>query len=326
MKWIRQFKYDLLEPLLVVDDSLIQYHIEKNLLNKSNGSPKNLWETDRAEKILRHQQDNGSWPDKRKKQHKGINTDYELLETYRYVAQLIYFFDMDKSYPPMRKAAEFLFTTQTEEGDFRGIYGNQYTPNYSSAVLELLCRLGYYEDKRIIKSFEWLLAFEQDEGGWILPMEMPEIEKKPIKLYDEDPILPNTRLPFCHWVTGIILRAFSQHPKYKNHPSTHRAGELLATRFFQKDKYSARSATEYWTKYSYPFWWTDLISALDSLSLLNFSYDHPDIHSALNYFRENQNKDASWDFYILKGKSFPHLHWWLHYHLCLIFKRFCPDI
>ncbi|MBD3214602.1 MAG: hypothetical protein GF311_18470 [Candidatus Lokiarchaeota archaeon] len=325
MKWINQFEYDPLEPLLEIDDDLIQYHLEKYLLDKTSTSPHFMWKSHRANEILRYQQENGSWPDKRKKQHRDINTDYELLETYRYVAQLIYFFDMDKTFTHMRKAAEFLFTTQTEEGDFRGIYGNQYAPNYSSAVLELLCRLGYHDDERVIKSFEWLLSFEQEDGGWIIPMQIPDIEKKPIELYDEDPIVPEKSLPFCHWVTGIVLRAFSNHPKYKHHPSAKLAGNLLATRFFEKDEYSARSAAEYWTKYSYPFWWTDLISALDSLSLLNFSYDHPDIHRALDYFRKNQNKDASWDFYILKGKSFPNLHWWLHYHLCLISKRFYPE-
>jgi hypothetical protein len=322
MKWIRQFEYDPLKPLLEIDDDLIQYHMEKYLLDKIIRTPHFPSKHDRANEILRYQQDNGSWPDKRKKQHKNINTNYELLETYRYVAQLIYFFDMDKSFPPMRKAAEFLFTAQTGEGDFRGIYGNQYTPNYSAAVLELLCRLGYHDDKRVIKSFEWLLSFEQNSGGWILPMQMPQISKKPTDLYNEDPIPPDKKLPFSHWVTGIVLRAFSQHPKYKQHPSAKLAGNLLATRFFEKDKYSARSAAEYWTKYSYPFWWTDLISALDSLTLLNFSYDHPDINRALNYFRRTQNKDGSWNLYILKGKSFPYLHWWVHYHVCLIFKRF----
>ncbi|MFO7796192.1 MAG: prenyltransferase/squalene oxidase repeat-containing protein [Promethearchaeati archaeon] len=322
MKWIIQFKYNPLTSLLRIKDELVQYHVEKYLLEKSSRPPKSLWETDRAQKILRYQQDDGSWPDKRKKQHKGINTNYELLETYRHVAQLITFFDMNNYFTPMRKAADFLFKTQTKEGDFRGIYGNQYSPNYNSAILELLCRLGYYDDERVIKSFKWLIYIEQEEGGWILPMEMPQISKKPIELYDEDPIVPDKNLPFCHWVTGIVLRAFSQHPNYKNHPSAKKAGKLLAIRFFTKDLYSARSAREYWTKYSYPFWWTDLISALDSLSIMDFSYDNPNIDQALHYFLQTQKKDGSWDFYILKAKSFPNLHWWLHYHLCLIFKRF----
>lgn len=322
MEWIEEFEYDPLKPLLDIQDDLLHYHIEKFLLGKETTSPQSLLESNRAKKILRHQQEDGSWPDKRREQHKGINTNYELLETYRYVAQLITFYDMDKTFQPLKKAAEFLFTTQSEEGDFRGIYGNQYSLNYSSAILELLGRLGYTKDKRVEKSFQWLLSFEQDNGGWILPMEMPQISKKPIELYDQDPIPPDKSLPFCHWVTGIVLRALSQHSDYRDHPSAKKAGNLLAKRFFKEDQYSARSAKEYWTKYSYPFWWTDLISVLDTLSIMDYSNENPDISRALDYFRQTQNKEGSWDFYILKGKSFPNLHWWLHYHLCLIFKRF----
>ena len=46
----------------------------------------------------------------------------------------------------LEKAAEFLFQRQTTEGDFRGIYGTQYSPNYSAAIMELLIKSGYSDD------------------------------------------------------------------------------------------------------------------------------------------------------------------------------------
>ncbi len=321
-KWTDILKYDPIERLKKIDDILIQYHIQKYLLEKNIGSPHTLWNHKIAKSILKNQQENGSWPDKKKNAHKNIPTDYELLETYRYVGQLIEFFKFDKSHPSMQKAVEFIFSTQTEEGDFRGIYGNQYSPNYSSAILELLCKLGYLDDKRIHRSFEWLLSIEQEEGGWVLPMERPQVKRRAIELYNEKPIIAEKSLLFSHWVTGIVIRAFAQHPRYRNHPSALRAGKLLASRFFQKDKYSSRSAPDYWTKYSYPFWWTDLISVLDALSIMNFSIKNKDIEHALNHFRQSQKKDGSWDTYILKNKSFPNLKWWINYRICLIFKKF----
>jgi hypothetical protein len=325
LNWVERLRYNPLNSLLKIDDKLIQYHIKRDLLEKSVDSVHQLWKNKRAEKILNSQQDNGAWPDKNKKRHKNIATNYQLVETYRYVSQLITFFDFDKSHPSMKKAAEFFFSEQTKEGDFRGIYGNQYSPNYSAAILELLCRLGYHKDKRIIDSFEWLLSIEQEKGGWIIPIEMPQVEKKPVELYTMDLIKPNKSLPHSHMVSGIVIRAFSQHPKYREHPSAKRCGNLLAKRFCKRDKYPSRRAPEYWIKFSYPFWWTDLISVLDALSYLKITTKNRGIKKALNYFIKTQNSDGSWEPYILKSKSFPNLKWWINYHICLMFRRFYEE-
>jgi hypothetical protein len=323
--WTQILKYNPIEALKKIDDSLLQFHVEKYLLERDIGPPIQLWEHRKAQKILKNQLESGAWPDKRKKAHKNIPTNYQLLETYRYLGQLIEFFKFDKTHPAMEKAAEFVFKSQTDEGDFRGIYGNQYSPNYSSAILELLCKLGFVEDKRILRSFEWLLSIEQDDGGWIIPMQMPHVKKKAIELYHEEPLSPDKSLPFSHWVTGIVLRAFAQLPEYCEDPSALRAAKLIKTRFFKKDKYSSRRNKEYWTKYSYPFWWSDLISVLDTLSIMTFPSKDKHIQHALDYFRRTQKKDGSWDPYILKGKSFPNLQWWVNYRICLIFKRFYEE-
>jgi len=103
-----------------------------------------LWKNKRAERILNSQQDNGAWLDKNKKRYKEIATNYQLIEKYRYVSQLIMFFDFDKSHPSMKKGGKLFFSEQTKEGDFKGVYGNQNSPNSSAAILELLCRLGSF--------------------------------------------------------------------------------------------------------------------------------------------------------------------------------------
>ena len=71
---------------------------------------------------------------------------------------------LDKEHPLVRSAADFLFSLQTDEGDFRGIYGNEYSPNYTAGILEVLVHAGYADDVRVDKSFRWLMATRQNDG------------------------------------------------------------------------------------------------------------------------------------------------------------------
>jgi hypothetical protein len=41
-------------------------------------------------------------------------------------------------------------------------------------------------------------------------------------------------------VTGVVLRAFAAHEKYGHSEAARAAGELLASRFFEKDAYPDR--------------------------------------------------------------------------------------
>jgi hypothetical protein len=85
-------------------------------------------------------------------------------------------------------------------------------------------------------------------------------------------------------MTGMALRAFSESRKYKKSKEIRKAGELLASRFFKRDPYSDRNTPEYWIKFPFPFWFTDLLSALDSLSKLDFDAREPQIKKALAWF------------------------------------------
>ncbi len=61
----------------------------------------------------------------------------------RRVAELVEFYGLNKGHDAIRKAAEYLFSYQTEEGEFRGMYGNQYSPNYSASITEFLIKAAY---------------------------------------------------------------------------------------------------------------------------------------------------------------------------------------
>jgi hypothetical protein len=146
-----------------------------------------------------------------------------------------------------------------------------------------------------------------------------------MKYYDAikrlDPVQPDRTKPFSHLITGMVLRAFAAHPTYRKTLEARHAGDLLASRMFKSDKYPDRGTPSYWTSSSYPFWFTDLVTTLDSLALLGFSANDPRIRNALNWFNHHQNKNGLFDIKLLRGKD-KDLPYWISLAICRIFKRF----
>ena len=79
------------------------------------------------------------------------------------------------------------------------------------------------------------------------------------------------------------------------------SGELLTSRIFKADNYTDRKAPDYWTRITFPFWFTDILSTLDSLSRLGFNPSHPNIREWIDWFVNQQQKDSSWSLHMLKG-------------------------
>jgi hypothetical protein len=122
-------------------------------------------------------------------------------------------------------------------------------------------------------------------------------------------------------VTGVVLRAFAVHRSYQQSAEVHQAAKLLLSRLFQKDHYPDRATPDYWLRFSFPFWFTDLISALDSLSRLGFSAEKPSVIKALQWFITRQQQNGLWELKILKGRNRHILQLWLALSICRILKR-----
>ena len=172
-----------------------------------------------------------------------------------------------------------------------------------------------------VRYFEWLLSIRQKDGGWAIPFRTRNHKIDAIASHSAT-LEPDKSRPFSHMVTGVVLRAFSVHQAYRQSKEARQAGELLLFNLFKKDHYPDRAAPDYWLRFSFPFWFTDLISALDSLSLLGFSKTEPRIYEALRWIIKNQRKTGLWELKILKGRNRDILQLWLSLSICRIFKRF----
>ena len=271
---------------------------------------------------MRAQKANGAWGYHVGSERIRSRNDYDQLETFRVVRVLVEKYGLNDENQALRKAAEFLFSCQTEEGDFRGIAGNQYVPYYSAAIMELLIKGGYAKDPRIEKGFRWLTSMRQRDGGWAFPLRTGGGNLAWSRTLRSTRIEPDLSKPFSHLVTGMVLRAFAAHPVHRRSEEAKAAGELLASRFFQADKYSDRRSPRFWTTFSYPFWFTDLLSSLDSLSMLGFDRNHPQIRKGLEWFSDRQGKTGIWklSLRIMAREKEPDL--WITLAICRVFQRF----
>jgi hypothetical protein len=96
----------------------------------------------------------------------------------------------------------------------------------------------------------------------------------------------------------------------------------LKSRFFQPDRYNDRKATTYWFKYQFPFWWGNLLTALDSLARLGFDRLDPDITGGLDWFITNQDEDGLWPTGYGSGRKAEANRRWVGLAVCRMLYQF----
>ena len=274
-----------------------------------------LWTLPQVKRILKNQQSNGSWIYPNKKATLRSPTNYNQYQTYKTIAELVEFYGLNKKHDAIRNAAEYLFSFQTKEGEFKGMYGNQYSPNYSASITEFLIKAGY-EGEIIEKSLDWLLRMRQNDGGWAIPLRTRNRELE--ALNEKETIEPDRTKPFSHLVTGIVLRPFSLMSAYRSKVKA--AGLLLAERVFTRDKYSDRMGVEYWTKFTFPYHWTDILSTIDTLTLLGIS-NHPKINEIMHWFEKHKQDNGIYDVSVMAGAKYKDVNYWITLQYLTVLKR-----
>ena len=328
--WLEQLRYDPIAPLLGCKIDAVVYHTRRDLLGERVRPARQLWSLTDVEKRLRKQQPNGAffYPGKRVPVHPPHY--YDLLETWKQFRFLVDQYAMTKANPAVERAAEFLFSCQTSEGDIRGLLGNQYATYYTGAMTGLLIKAGYAKDTRVRKAFDWLLSMRQDDGGWTIPILTLGLNKaEQARLFgaDAETLRGDQAKPFSHNWTGMILRAFAAHPQQRKSKAARTAARLLKTRFFKPDVYSSYQSPDYWVRFQYPFWWNHLVAAMDSISRIDPNADDADIQSALAWFARNQQRDGLWRLSRERKKKARHaganeMRCWITLAICRIPKRY----
>ena len=328
--WVTQLKVNPVPALLSCGNNAVAYFARRDLMEETVEPIDSLWRLPEVQKVFQKQQADGSW------KHKGTENvtypshHYPLVQTWKTYRELVEHYQVTKDHEGARRACEFLFTCQTPQGDIRGMLANQYATYYTGAILAILIKSGYQDDPRVIKGLDWLLSMRQDDGGWTIPMATYKLSQKEIYRLTSsfaEPLEPDRTKPFSHNWTDMALRAFAAHPTYRHNKAALKAAELLKSRFFQPDVYTSYQDPGYWVRFA--FWWPNLVTSLDSLSLMGFSKDDPEIKKALKWLAENQMPDSLWNLDYAKRNGTPATsekskqeRLWLTLTVARIIKRF----
>ena len=326
-EWRTHLRFDPLPPLLASGNEALQYWARRDLLGESVGPVRGLWELPAARRILRKQGADGSWPRPGEHEHPAIN--HPLIETWRQFRFLVEQYGFTREHPQAERAAESLFSCQTAQGDIRGILANQYATYYTGAIMALLIQAGYADDPRIGRGFRWLLAMRQDDGGWTIPLITHKFDRATqYRLTSEyaEPVEPDRTKPFSHNWTGMVLRAFAVHPQQRHSQAARAAAQLLKSRFFQPDYYTSYQAASYWVRFEYPFWWYNLVAALDSLSRIGLPKEDPQIQQALVWLVSHQEENGLWKVTYAQAQErdtakVREMRLWVSLAICRVFRR-----
>jgi hypothetical protein len=326
-KWLEPLKISPVPVLLSCGNKAIEYFTRRDLLDETVAPITCIWQLPEVQKIFRKQQPDGSWKHTGKETVTYPKYHYSLAETWKTYLPSVEKYQVTKAHEGARRAAEFLFSCQTSQGDIRGMLANQYATYYTGAILALLIKTGYESDPRVEKGFDWLLSMRQDDGGWTIPIlvyDFDQATKYRLTSQYAEPVETDRSKPFSHNWTDMVLRAFAAHPIYRQSKEAHQAADLLKSSFFQPDAYPSNGDPHYWVRFL--FWWPNIVTALDSLSLMSYSKDDVDVQKGLNWLVENQLPNGLWKLdygTCAKEKaSQSGERLWLALKVARIFKRF----
>ncbi|MCU0521751.1 MAG: hypothetical protein MUF84_13800 [Anaerolineae bacterium] len=325
--WRRRLRLDPIPALLAAEDEALEYFARRDLGEEDVEPICHLWSLTGARKILRKQQPDGAWDRSGgRKKHEAVN--YRLIETWKQFRFLVDVYGFTREDPSAARAAEYLFSCQTEEGDIRGMLANQVAAYYTGAILSLLIKVGYEDDPRIEMGFRWLLSRRQEDLGWSEALITRDLDRETLYRLTsqvEEPVDLNRSRPFSHNSTGMVLRAFAAHSMYRRSEAARTAAGLLKSRFFQPDRNTSYQAASYWVKFQYPFWWNNLVAALDSVSLIDPSRDEK-MEEALRWLTDHQAEDGLWNASYVEARdaarpSDRETRLWVSLAICRVLRR-----
>ncbi|MCK5833924.1 terpene cyclase/mutase family protein [bacterium] len=300
--WTSVLKVNPIPELLEFNEIGLINRVKRDLLSTQQDCPSEpVCEAITYKAIARRQKPDGSWRESGSKKNEEVWT---FITTLRSLYLLL---DLGSSINDeiFEHGVQYLIGTQTKEGDFRGAYGATIpAPDYTGMVLDVFLRGGFDDDHIINNAFDWLLSIRRNKGGWAIPVLRSNSKKD----------------PSSHNVTGMTLRGFASDPKKQHEDVAKIAATFLAESFFKPDDYPDRRRAEYWGKLAYPFWFTDILSAMDVLSRLGFGLEFGRIERAYQWLLKQQQQNGFWINELHKREKTPDP--WLTYAALKTIKSF----
>jgi hypothetical protein len=256
-------------------------------------------------RILQKQKPEGYWEEPDKPYIPKYKSSYWQIMTLGHLG-------IDKSDERVRKACEYIYQFQSEEGSFSSLTlqqalkeyeclrkkGNELpTPNQwaSSLVFEhqyscltgnmaaALTRIGYGDDERVRKALNWLVKVQNKDGGWLCPYWKAHVNDK----------------HGCFYGTISPLEAFSELKKEnfteEMKETIEKGAEFLLMHYlFKADHHDYRVISQSWLKLGFPwFYGYNILRGLDVLTKLGYLEDER-LNGAVEILLQKRQNNGTW--------------------------------
>jgi hypothetical protein len=229
-------------------------------------------------RIFERQNDNGYWGIP-----KDIYTWWPKKDTTFWVLGVLADLGLRKNTKEISLAGEYVLSTQLDCGAFG--WGPPPTPGecFTGILAESLAKLGYSNDPRLGKTYEWLINRQRVDGGfWCKNSGQPG--------------RPRELEPSCALGTLCVLGALSQSPELKKSHIAKRSIEFLLKCWDNRDKikYAGHDSQigKGWEKLMYPFTNYRILKYLDIISLFDSAKVDPRISEMLDILISKRDKNG----------------------------------
>jgi hypothetical protein len=279
MSWMEGLHADPLPWLLEEENPPARYGTLRDLLDRPAGDPEvqvaraAIPDYPPVAALLAAQKPGGYWikPDYYLPKHDGTFWTLSLLADLGLTAEN----------GQIRRACEFMFTFQRENGAFcrrrrvagKGlVWGERDEPCTHARIVRFLIQFGYGGDPRIRAAIDWLLSLQHEDGMWDCH--------------------PQGRCG-CLRATHDVLRVAALDAEMAAQPAIARGTEIVCSLLMLPgmSKYHTGAS---WTILDYPPFDMSLVSTLDSLARLGYTAADPQIARALDYLISRQLPGGAW--------------------------------
>ncbi|MDH5783064.1 MAG: hypothetical protein OEZ35_05305 [Candidatus Bathyarchaeota archaeon] len=305
------FEKTLVRWLLEEENPSVRYFTLRDLLNRREddlelkAAKATIPASKAITKIFSKQKPEGHWEEPANPYHPKYKSSYWQIMI---LGQL----GIDRSDERVRKACEYAFQFQLDEGGFSSSTPERALKEYewlhekgkklpspnewaSSMVFEhqyscltgnmaaALTRIGYVNDSRVKKALEWLVKIQNKDGGWLCPYWRAHVKDT----------------HGCFYGTICSLEAFSEIPRRnltkEMKQTIERGGEFLLMHcLFKANHHGYKVINQSWLKLSFPWFYRyNILRGLDVLTKLGYIKDER-LSDAVQLLLQKRRQDGKW--------------------------------
>ncbi len=232
------------------------------------------WDTPEAERLLKKQLDDGSWPVEINGLPEGAAKQLTLLGLLENLHALVCL-GADRSWPGVKKGLRLLLSFQNDDGRFPLPY------HQHASIGRLLIRSGFGRNPAVSRAAHWIMDRQRDDGGWLYPQMARERQHQ----------------PSCIWTTAEVLSFIARYPTLRIKERLQQAGEFLMAHALEANTTSLLPGTGTWDALQegsrgMQLFGGGTLKVLDGLTLAGFNPSYPVFKKLYTWLLRQQLDDG----------------------------------